>query len=418
MGKAGGLAVQHLGRTLDARTAYHQYLQSDHDYRVWVDILTIEQKYVGSLDLLDGQMNYTNGNDGPVRTGSLILSDPEGALNFGTDYLRDPKGVLWINRLVQVWHEVTVPDYGIFTTSCIVGLPTSVSRSGAEVSLEMGDKSLLADHGVRPRTYKKGQRVDKVLRSILEDCTGEKFMRIPETKKTLSRAYTVGMGEDDLTPWQAFKRIAEQEKGWRAYFDGLGWAVAEPKSEAKDPVEIYSLLALPSASVAFTEFSNYVRVTSHRTPVNKESTKHKDESRVTTIYDSIVALPKDNELSEQSLKRNDVSRTLPLVIVDDDLKSLRDTVDRATKELMTDTGLDANKTYEIIPLFHLEPFDYVKLPEGVGNVQLSAGSSIPYGTGGNQTIGEHKWVSKPPKVKQIKSKTTKKRKKKKGGKKN
>lgn len=408
--------MQHLGRSPDALAAYHDYLQSDHDFRMWVDVLTIEQKYVGTLDLLDGQGNYANGNDGPVRTGSVTLSDPEGALNFGEDYMRDPKGMLWINRLVQVWHEVTVPVYGKFTTSCIVGMPTSVSRSGAEVSLEMGDKSLLADHGVRPRTYKKGMRVDLALRSILEDCTGEKFMRIPKTKKTLSRTYAVGMGENSLTPWQAFKRIAGQEMGWRAYYDGLGWAVAEPTSEVKDPVKVKSLLALPSASTSFTDLSNYARVTSRRTPVNKKGTK-KDESKNTIIFDSIVALPRGNELSEQSLNRNGVPRTLPLVITNDDLKSLKETRNQATNALKNDSGLDSNKTYEIIPLFHLEPFDFVRLPEGVGDVRLSDGASVPYGTGGNMTIGAHQWVSRPSKVKRIRSKKTVIRKKKKGGKK-
>jgi len=409
--------MQHLGRTLAARTAYHEYLQSDHDFRVWTDVLTIDQKYVGTLEMLDGQVNYSNGNDGPVRTGSVTLSDPEGALNFGSDYMRDPKGVLWINRLLQIWHEVTVPGYGVFTTSCIMGLPTSVARSGAEVSLEFGDKSLLADHGVRPRNYKKGQRVDLVLRSILEDCTGEKFMKIPNTKRTLSRAYSVGMGENALTPWQAFKRIAEQEMNWRAYYDGLGWAVAEPRSAAKTPVKVHSLLELPSAATSFTDFSNYVRVTSHRTPVNKKKTKV-DESKVHYTYDSIVALLKDNELSEQSLARNSIPRTLPIVVVNDDLKSLKDTQTAASNELISHSGLDASKTYEIIPLFHLEPFDYVDLPEGVGSVALAVGSSVPLGTGGNMTVGAHQWVSRPSKVKRIRSKTTVKRDKKKGGKKN
>lgn len=410
--------MQHSGRSLEARAAYHDYLQSDHDFRVWADILTIEQKYVGTLDLLDGQQNYSNGNDGPHCTGSVLLSDPEGALNFGNDYMRDPKGILWVNRLIQVWHEVTVPVYGKFTTSCIVGLPTSVSRSGGEVSLELGDKSLLADHGVRPRTYKKGQRVDIVLRSILEDCTGEKFIKVPKTKKTLSRAYTVGMGEDGLTPWQAFKRIASQEMNWRGFYDGLGWAVAEPDSKTKNPVKVKSLLALPSASASFTDFSNYARVTSHRTPINKKGTK-KDESQSGTviIYDSIVALDPKNELSEQGLARNSVPRTLPLVIVNDDLKTLKDTLTQATKELKADSGIDSSKTYETIPFFHLDVYDYLNLPEGVGDVRLAEGASVPYGTGGNMTVGAHQWVSRPTKVKKIRSKKTVIKKKKKGGKK-
>jgi hypothetical protein len=410
--------MQHQGRTLEALTAYHEHLQSDHDYRVWVDILTIEQTYVGTMELLDGQINYSNGNDGPCRTGSVTVSDPDGAFNYGADYMRDPKGIIWINRLIQVWHEISVPGYSDFTTSCIVGLPMSVSRSGAEVSFELGDKSLLADHGVRPRTYKKGQRVDLVLRSILGDCTGEKHMRIPKTKKTLSRTYAVGMGEDSLTPGDLFKRIAEQEMNWRAYYDGLGWAVADSISNAKNPVDVHSLLALPAAGTPFTDLSNYVRVTSHRTPVNKKSTKKVDESRIHYTYDSIVALPAGNELSEQSLQRNGIPRTLPLVVTNDDLKSLKDTLTSATNELKNHSGLDAAKTFEIIPIFHLDPFDYLKLPEGVGNVLLAGGASVPLGTGGNMSIGAHQWVSKPTNVKRIKSKTTVKRDKKKGGNKN
>jgi hypothetical protein len=410
--------MQHLGRSPDALAAYHEYLQSDHDFRVWVDVLTIEQKYVGTLDLLDGQMNYGNGNDGPHRTGSVTLSDPEGALNFTSDYMRDPKGILWINRLLQVWHEVTVPGYGDFTTSCVMGLPTSAARSGAEVSLEFGDKSLLADHGVRPRSYKKGHRVDLVLRSILEDCTGEKHMRIPKTRKTLSRTYVVGMGENQLTPWQAFKRIALQEMNWRAFYDGLGWAVAEPISNARHAPKIHSLLAVPAAATSFTDVSNYVRVTSHRTPENKKSTKKIDESRVHFTYDCIVALPNANELSEQSLNRNNVPRTLPLVSVNDDLKTLKATQTQASNDLKSHSGLDSAKTYEIIPMFHLDPYDFVDLPEGVGNVRLIDGASIPYGTGGNMTLGVHQWVSKPSNVKKIRAKTTVKRDKKKGGKKN
>lgn len=408
--------MQHAGRSPEALAAYHDYLQSDHDFRVWTDVLTIEQKYVGTLDLLDGQQNYANGSEGPHRTGSVILSDPEGALNFGSDYLRDEKGVLWINRLIQVWHEVTVPVYGKFTTSCVVGLPTSVARSGAEVSLEFGDKSLLADHGVRPRTYKKGQRVDLVLRSILEDCTGEKFMKIPKTKKTLSRSYNVGMGEDGLTPWQAFKRIASQEMNWRAYFDGLGWAIAEPNVATKNPIKVKSLLALPSASASFLDFSNYARVTSHNTPTNKKGTK-KDESAYTNIYDSIVALPPSNELSQESLARNNVDRTLPVVVVNDDLKTLKSTLDLATSTLKSDSGLDSAKVYETVPFFHLEPYEYLDLPEGVGNVRLADGASLPYGTGGNMTLGAHQWVSRPSNVKKIRSKHTRVRNKKKGGKK-
>lgn len=412
--------MQHLYRTAKARKAYHDFLQSDHDFSIVVDVLTINERRVGTLELLDGQVNFSNGKDGPCRTASLTLSDPSGAMHFGGDYMRDPKGILWINRLVQIWHIIDVPGYGTWETSVMVGVPTAVSRSGAELSLELSDKSLLADHGVRPRTYKKGMQVDVALRQILRDQAGEEHFKIPNVKKTLSRPYTVGMGEDALTPWQAVKRIAGQEMGWRAYYNGKGFAVCEPTSAAKKPLKIENVLALPEASTSFTDFVNYVRVTSRRKPSNKSKGKKKDEQKgpeLKIIRDSVVALNPKNELSQESLARNGVKRTLPLVESNDDLKTIGDTTDEAIRLLKQNSGIEQEKTYEIIPIFHLEPFDKVRLPGGIGVVRLDT-ASIPLGTGGNMTIGDHKWVSKPVKIKRLRRKVTVKKRKKKGGKAN
>jgi hypothetical protein len=304
-------------------------------------------------------------------------------------------------------------------TSCGVYLPTSVSRDSAEVSLEVGDKSLLADHGVRPASYKKGMRVDRALRAILEENTGEKHFRIPRTTKVLSRPYTVGMGEDTLTPWRLFKKVALAEADWIAYYDAEGFATCEPADAVKPSVVVKSMLALPSATASLSEFSNYAKVTSHRKPTNKRGDSKAEKARnarTTLIHDSVVALKNGNQLSEQSLARHGVPRTLPIVEVNDDLKNLQATLKRADNLLTADSGLGSNRAFEIIPIFHLEPHEHVDLPEGVGKRALAPGS-IPLGTGGNQTVGSLKWVSRPPKVKKIRSKTTRKVKKKKGGKK-
>jgi hypothetical protein len=202
--------MQHVERGRDALTAYHEYLQSDHDYQVWVEILTLEEREVGEAVLLDGQVNYsTDSDDGPERTASVVLSDPEGALQFGTQYAEDDSGTIWVNRLVRLKHEVEVPGWGLFTTTCMVGLPTAASRQGGEVGLELGDKSLLMDHGVRPRTFKRGTNVRVALVALCR-MTGEHHYRIPKTDKKLSKPYTVGMGEDSLTPWAAFDLRADQ----------------------------------------------------------------------------------------------------------------------------------------------------------------------------------------------------------------
>jgi hypothetical protein len=194
--------------------------------------------------------------------------------------------------------------------------------------------------------------------------------------------------------------------------------VCESTSAGKNPVHIESVLALPEASTSFTDFSNYVKVTSHRKPSNKSKGKQKDEKKqenITIVRDSIVALRKTNELSKESLARNGVPRILPIVEINDDLKTLADTTDEAIRILKSNSGLEQVKSYEIIPIFHLEPFDKVHLPLGIGTVNLHE-ASIPLGVGGNMTIGAHKWVSKPVKIRRIRHKRTVNKKKHKGGK--
>lgn len=413
---------------LDPKTElplYHERLQSDHDYRVWVDVLTLDEKLVRSVDLLDGQINVDRAADGPTRTGSLVLSDPEGALSFGTRYADDSSGVLWVNRLIRVNHSIVVPALQGRTIRavCGVGVPTAVSRKGGELGIEWGDKSLLADHGVRPKTYKRGQNVREVLIHLLGDLCGETKFRIPPTKRTLSRPYSVGMGDDILTPWDAFVRIAKKEANWRAFYSCDGFATCEPAS-GSSTVKVRDLLALPDASTSFTEFVNYVKVTSTRKTVDKQGTKNtKDDVNVTTRYESVAVLPKAHDLSEQSLGRHIVRggntilvpRTLPLVVTDDDLKNAKEVKERARLDLLGSSGVDSEQSFEVVPLFHLDVYDRLDLPLGVGDVPFDQ-ASIPLGTGGNMTLGSIKWVSSPVKVKRTRDRKTVRRKRSKGGK--
>lgn len=416
-------------RTAQLR-AYHNHLQSDHDYRIRVNVLDMDENPVGEVDLLDGQVNLSTKSD-PDRTASVVLSDPENVVNYSMDFARDEHGVLWVDRLIEIIHEVDVPGVGEVETTVMIGVPTAVSRKGAELSLELADKSLLLDHGVRPRTFKKGLRVTTALRKIAKECGGEERLRIPRTKKRLSRAYTVGMGENQLTPWQAIKRIAGMEMGWRTYFSGDGFLVCEPTSTKPTKVKVHDVLSLPDASTSFTDFVNYVKVTSRRKLVNKskktDSKKKKQAKKNTSTvmrYQSIAVLPAKKDLSEWRLSRRikqggkikTVPRTMPLVIGDNDLKTQKAVNQRARNELRRGSGLDSENSFEIIPMFHLDPFDYLQMPEGIGNLRFDE-CSIPLGTGGNLTIGKVKWVSKPVKVRRVRAKTTVIRKKKKGGKK-
>jgi hypothetical protein len=408
------MQYQELG-TKANHALYHAYLQSDHDYRVWAEVMTLEEKVVSTVALLDGQVNFaSNQSEGPDRTASVILSDPEGALSFGMSFDEDDEGVLWVNRLIRLRHEVTVPTLGDVTTTCMVGLPTTVSRSEGEVSIELGDKSLLADHGVRPKTYKKGMNLRDALISILWDLTGERKLRIPTTNKTLSRPYTVGMGEDSLTPWRLAKRIAGKEMGWRLSYSSDGYATAESTATTHPEVDVEEILSMPEASASFTDFVNYVKVTSQRKVSTRTSTRSRDSRTRTLLYEGLAVLSKTDRLSEQSLQRNGVVRTLPLVISDDDLKSSAEVSTRALSELMSGASINTEQTYEIMPFFHLEQGHYLNLPMGIGKVGFKD-ASVPLGVEGNMSLGSVRWVSRPVKVKRPRVRTSVVRAKQRGG---
>jgi hypothetical protein len=378
------------------RAAYHERLQSDHDFKVWVEVLTLEEVEVDTLELLDGQVNLTIGEDGPLRTASITISDPEGRLSYGNSYTTDDDGVLWVNRLLRIMHMIFVPklNKNIYTT-VFVGLPTAVSREGAEVGLELNDKSAVSHHGTLPKSYKAGTNVRSALLDILGS-TGEKKFRIPTTTKRTSKVYAMGMGDDALTPWKLFRRIAGSEMGWRSYYSADGYATCEPTNTAKYPVVVNSLLALPSASTSFTDFSNYAKVTSKRQIEERNLTKAEkkiaDDYTFSTLRVSTAQLVSSHPLSAYALRRNGKYRYLPIVVQDDNLDTPSELTKRAISTLKGSSGIKGDQSYEIIPFFHMDVYDKFVLPQGVGEV-LFDNISIPLGTGGNMTIGRTNIVS-------------------------
>jgi len=378
--------MQKMGLTPRQLRLYAEYLQSDHDYWIWAEVLDLSENPKGQVDVLDGQVNLTDDPSAPLRTCSLTVSDPAHALSFGASLAEDDDGVLWVNRLVRVRHRVVVPDVGRVTATPFIGLPTSVARNGAELGVELGDKSLLADHGVRERSFKKGQNAAGAIRTILRDCTGEHKLSIPKSTKKLSRPYTVGLSDETITPWKVAKRIAREELGWRLYYTCNGIAKADPLHGGWDRVEVKDLLELPDTQTSFTDFKNYVKVTTARKST-KRDTKHK---ALTADYD----LPDGSRLSESSLARNGVPRLLPIYVEEDSYKSQRQVDERAKAELRRASALSFDASYSVIPFFHLDNGDKLLMPNDIGPVPLDV-ASIPLGTGGPMTVGSQRWVSRP-----------------------
>jgi hypothetical protein len=374
--------MQDLNLNRSQLPVYNRFIQGDHDFDVWVDVCNLEERPLYKIPLLDGQVDLHD-DDGPDRTASLTFSDPERALSFGHKFAYDDRGVIWVNRLLKVRHRVWVPDLSQHVTATpFVGVPTSASRSGAELGLELADKSLLANHGVHEKTYKKGARASDVLVDILRN-TGERHYRIPRSDKRLKRAYTVGMKDPSIWSWPVAQRIARKELNWRLEVKSDGWIVGEHLHAHRARYQVRDLFELPQGQTDFTEFGNYVKVTSKRT-----------KKKITETWEGTAQLPGRHDLSPSSLSRNGAPRFLPLVLEDDSLKSKKQVDDRVVQELKSVSDIRYDQSYSIVPPLHLDNHDHLVMPNDIGSIPWDEGS-IPLTTGGEATVGAHRWVSRP-----------------------
>lgn len=353
--------------------AYHAHIQETHDFWVWADVLTLEEGQVNRVPLIDGQVNLNREDTGPRRTATITLSDPDNALTFGSPLVQDEDGVLWVNRLVRVQHKVILPDYGDVISTPFIGLPTSVARKGGDLSMELGDKSLLMDHGVKPKTYSKGANAAATVEDIIRNQTGERNYSIPSDPKKLSGPYTIGPAED-ATPWVIAQKIASDELGMRLELQADGKVVMEKKDADRDKVSVDHVLELPDVQ-ADLAFINYAKV------VGKKKASQVRE------------LPSSDSLSGKSLGRNGAPFYRALIVEDDKLKGSA-IGNRAQKELDAGSRINIADTYATIPFHHLDNKDLLLLPHGIGQVAFEEGS-IPLGAGGNMTVGAKVWVSKP-----------------------
>ena len=379
--------MQHLYLGAAKLRLLHDFMQSDHEYQISVEALTMEQRLVNTLDLLDGQVNVNANTAGPHRTATLKLSDPDRSLDFGTSLSTDDYGVLWVNRIIQVRHIVQVPGIGEVISTPFVGVPGAVSRDGGELSMELADKTVLADHGTAQRTFSKGWNAAAVVRAILREMTGERYMRIPNHPKKMSQPYTVSMADENSTPWQIAKRVAGAELGWRLFYSADGFATAGPPSASRGVVPLNFLLGAPDTSESFDSFANYVRVTSTFTT---QTQQYRDRTLTGT-----AALRPSDPRSASSLSRNGVPRLLPLVLDDSEIKSRGQIKRRAEAQLKTASGSEYELAYEVMPFFHLDEGDYFDLPREIGGRMVFNEGSIPLGVGGSMTVGRRVWVSRP-----------------------
>jgi hypothetical protein len=399
-----------LGLGTAERTAYLERLFGSHNFEVDVQILNMNEQPLGTAVFLDGQKNFHA--DAAIRaTASLTISDPEGAFDFADAAGWSPRSA-WADRLIRVRH--TLDDV---TVTAFIGIVSTIDRSGADVRVELQDKSALAVRGCPPMTVRKGANAVEAIERILRNRTGEFRFRFPKNKKRLSQAYSVGW-DDDSTPLVVCRKIARRELGMQLIWTADGYALLR-KRPSKAALTIPHATGAASMSADFTVMDNWVRVRGHK----KSKTKNLDGGGTVTTTSRPVAIARikaGKTFSPEWLARKGVRRYWPRLVDDDSLRKL-DVVKRVAREELRDSDqLQDAPGISCVPFFHGDADDLVRVnTPGEGGVRVRLGDcSIPFGVGGDMTIGVHRTVSRqqPARVRGHIARTKKVKRKKKGDK--
>lgn len=370
--------------TAELVKAYHERLLGHHDATIEVQVLDLNEKVLGSAQLVDGQVNIQP--DSLIRrTASVQLIDPDRKLGLDGDTPWQQMPVS-AKRLVRVRHTLEVPGYDAVTVTPIVGAVASGQRDGALVTVELQDKAFLASFGALPFCAPKGANAVGAIRSILAQRCGETKFRLPTGVRT-RLPWSVNVGwSNEASPWIACQRIATL-LGMQLFYSCDGYAtLRETPTQPVITLDEDALTQLPTGASDFLPVVNYARV---------------------TVGQSfrVARLKAADDLSAEQLARNGVPGYRPAV---DSLeapqkpgkKAKRKEIYEYNQKLASVLGSaqqrantmihrqDESVTWASVPLFHLDADDPIRLKTDLGTttVRLST-ASIPLGTGGDMTGG-------------------------------
>lgn len=379
---------------IDEVPSYLRRLFGSHDFTTTLEVLNLNEKPQGTAVFLDGQVNLI-GDSVIRRTASLTVSDPEGALDFSDSSSWSPRSI-WADRLVRVRHTIHVPSIGPVSAVPFIGPPSTIDRSGADVTLELQDKTALAIHGCPPMTVKRGMNAVDAIEKIMRERTGEFRFRMPRSKRRLSRPYSVGWTED-AAPWLVASRIARRELGMQLIYSADGYVLLR-KRPTRSSLTVPHVTGTPGESADFTALTNWVRVRGHQT--SKTKNKKGGGSVTTTAQPQAIARIKPGRtFSAEWRARKTIPLYWPTLIDDDALRTLKRVKEVADRELESSDRLQESPALTCVPFFHGDVDDLVTVTTPDGPLEVRLGDcSIPLGVGGDMTIGTHRWVSRPQPV--------------------
>lgn len=361
--------------------AYHDRLNSPHDYDLTVEVLDMNERALSPARLVTGQVNILRDSD-IRRTSNLTLLDPDRGLNLDAD---SPfQGALFADRMIRIRHYLEVPAFGVVVATPFVGPISQLNRNGATIDIECQDKTALAILGCPPYTVTKGTNAVTAIRNIMAARTGETKFRLPAgTKYRLARAYSTGW-PDESSPWAVCQTIA-RAAGLQMFYSCDGYLTLRPRPT--QPVYEFGKRNLTSAVAGSNDFAGVI-------------------NHARAVADKIVrtaTAPADHPLNPTRLGRNGVPRYLPsLADLDapdkpdrpgskhrkaskaqlkkyaiemekygDQVKSVTAKA-QATANSLLASGLPMNTdlAWAAVPAFHLDVDDVVRLTTDQGSTNL------------------------------------------------
>lgn len=384
--------MQHLGLSAADRKVFEQTLRGNHDVRVDVDLLDLDDHVISSVSpkLLDGQVlgdRHGFGQPhGPQRRLTMTLLDPGFALDVDTKAPRD--GTLYYDRQVQVHYNVRVPALGDWVSVPVfTGPPWKLQRTDAEVYIEADDASVLGMGNVwKPIHVKKGTlKVDAAKRILSERCGFTRF-RFPDRKARLAHPVSLGRKAHG---WAWASRILAS-MDLHLYVDGHGTPTARRlpthPSWTFNPGAGGEIIDPVSLTTDRSRFANVVEVIGRK----PKGAKHR------VSYRAVAKRSHPNSPWELARENGGVPYFQVVTIRNDHFRTDAECKAKAVRVLADRMRSRNEMTASILPWPHLDQGDMARLLTAAGGVTVDRIDTftLPLGVDGEppMTLG---WFDRP-----------------------
>jgi len=378
--------MQKLGMNNRDFAKYLDGLAQSHMVQTRVSVLNKNEKEIAELTtdsrtfVLGGEVQIDQTAD-VSRSLSLELLDPHGLAAF--DPNTPSSTSLFMDRFLKVYREDYIDSLDQWVSAPIFHGPiTKIEQDGVNISVEaMGKEHLLQEPHLywRTRTFRKGTRLTKVIRTLLED-KGEAFIDLPNRDDTLKKPITV-IGTD--VPWKVIVRLAGMLNCF-AFYDGDGVFRLRPK--AKNPSYTFTdgedgvLLTTPRQPFDFTGVRNLIQVKGPKPD-------QKDAKRLVVTK----KLNPEAGLSAQSLSRNGKPRYMVTVVEVDPLKERKKGTRMATDLLAGTSRLGTEMEFESLVIPVLDEGDICRVNSEDLNTNFGLKKmTVPVGAADSMSIGFNK----------------------------